>query len=582
MTTKALDTILTTYAGRGREALLPALWEIQGAYGSISPEHVHQLSHTLRVPEADIYGVIGFYTLFHEEPTGRRIIRVCTDPTCALAGADDVLRGVCARLNVAHGEISADGEYTVEHSPCLGMCDYAPAAMVSARGEADRALPTATVDTLLGDWDETYFTPAGHGNSKLLNPALASAPETLAQYGDYAALRSALTDMTPADIIAMIESSGLIGRGGAAFPTGLKWKFTRAASGDVKYVVCNADESEPGTFKDRVLMEHRPHLLLEGIALAAYAVGTDKAYIFIRGEYPKATTILQDAIAEAEAVNLLGEGVMGGDFALDIEIRRGAGAYICGEETALFEAIEGKRGFPRMKPPYPTTFGLFGAPTAVNNVETLCAAPIIISEGPDRFKAIGTDGSAGPKLVSVSGHVKRPGVYEIEPGITLRRFLDEICGGVIGELGAVLMGGAAGAFLMPDEIDVSLTFEDLREAGSTFGSGAIMIFNRETDLRDVLKRLGRFFQHESCGKCFPCQLGTQRQVEILERLDAPRAGDAERLHDIGMTMTEASICGLGHTAGMAVMSALEKFPELFQPHPPAPSPTLRRAGGMPF
>ena len=233
------------------------------------------------------------------------------------------------------------------------------------------------------------------------------------------------------------------------------------------------------------------------------------------------------------------------------------------KKTALFEAIEGKRGFPRMKPPYPTTFGLFGLPTAVNNVETLCAVPGIIKHGADSFKGIGTEGSAGPKLVSVSGHVGRPGVYEIEPGITLRHFLDEVCGGVIGDLETVLMGGAAGTFLKPDDIDVPLTFEDLREIGSTFGSGAIMVFNQTTDLRDVMKRLGRFFQHESCGKCFPCQLGTQRQVEILERLDAPKAGDAERLLDIGMTMTEASICGLGHTAGIAVMSAIEKFPELF-------------------
>ncbi len=563
-TTSDLDAVLDTYHGRGREALLPALWDVQGALGSISPEHVHQISHLLRVPEADIYGVIGFYTLFHEEATGRRIIRVCADPTCALAGADEVLHGVCARLGIDEGETNADAEYTVEHSPCLGLCDYAPAALVSERGQPDKSLPRVTAESLLGEWDDAYFTPAGDADSVLLNDSLAAAPQTLSQYGDYAALRKALSEMTPDEVIAAVEASGLIGRGGAAFPTGLKWKFTRAAPGAVKYVVCNADESEPGTFKDRVLMEHRPHLLLEGIALAAFSVGAGKAYIFIRGEYPKATAILADAIREAEAQGLLGANIMGGGFALDIEIRRGAGAYICGEETALFEAIEGKRGFPRMKPPYPTTYGLFGQPTAANNVETLCAAPLIINRGADWFKRIGTDGSAGPKLVSVSGHVGRPGVYEIEPGITLRHFLDKVCGGVIGQLQTVLMGGAAGTFLLPDEIDVKLTFEDLRAAGSTFGSGAIMVFNQTTDLPDLLLRLGRFFQHESCGKCFPCQLGTQRQVEILQRLPAPQAGDRERLLDVGMTMTEASLCGLGHTAGIAVMSAMEKFPLLFQ------------------
>ena len=560
----AIDTLLAMYAGRRREALLPVLWEVQGAYGTISPDHVHRISHTLRVPEADIFGVIGFYTLFHDEPTGRRIIRVCTDPTCALAGADEALHSVCARLGIHEGETTVDDEYTVEHSPCLGLCDYAPAALVSERGEPDVALPHVSVDDLLGEWHGEYFKPAGDASAVLLNPALSAAPETLAQYGDYSSLRLAIHDMSPEEVIAQIEASGLIGRGGAAFPTGLKWKFTRGASGDIKYVVCNADESEPGTFKDRVLMEHRPHLLLEGIALAAYAVGADKAFVFIRGEYPKATAILAQAIREAESAGVLGQAIMGSDFSLEIELRRGAGAYICGEETALFEAIEGKRGFPRMKPPYPTTFGLFGMPTAVNNVETLCAVPGIIEKGADWFKAIGSADSAGPKLVSVSGHVAQPGVYEIEPGITLRHFLDEVCGGVIGDLQTVLMGGAAGTFLKPEDIDVRLTFEDLREAGSTFGSGAIMVFNQATDLRDVMKRLGRFFQHESCGKCFPCQLGTQRQVEILERLDAPRAGDAERLLDIGLTMTEASICGLGHTAGIAVMSAIEKFPELFE------------------
>ena len=554
MATQSVDTSLAAYAGRGREALLPLLWDVQTAQGSISPAHVQSISHTLRIPEADIFGVIGFYTLFHDQPTGRRIIRVCTDPSCALADADALLHETCARLGILTGETTADGEYTVEHSPCLGLCDCAPAALVSARGQPDRALTQASVDSLLGDWTDDYFTPAGDENSVLLDGGLTSAPQSLADYGDYAGLRKARA-MTSDQVIAEVEASGLIGRGGAAFPTGLKWKFTRAAEGAPKYVVCNADESEPGTFKDRVLMEHRPHLLLEGIALAAYAVGTDRAIIFIRGEYPKATQILQDAIAEAAAAGLLG--------ALTIEVRRGAGAYICGEETALFEAIEGKRGFPRMKPPYPTTFGLFGKPTAVNNVETLCAVPPIITRGADWFKSIGTAGSAGPKLVSVSGHVARPGVYEIAPGMTLRDFLERQCGGVTGQLAAVLMGGAAGTFLLPHEIDVPLTFEDLRAAGSTFGSGAIMVFNDTVDLRDVLLRLGRFFQHESCGKCFPCQLGTQRQVEILERLDAPLPGDRDRLHDIGMTMTEASICGLGHTAGMAVMSAMEKFPELF-------------------
>ncbi len=559
-----IDALLESYQGRGREALLPVLWDVQVACGSINAEQVHRISHVLRVPEADIFGVIGFYALFYDQPTGKRMIRICTDPSCALAGADDVLGALCARLRISPGETTADGDYTVEHAPCLGMCDYAPAALASARGKPDMALPSVTVDSLLGDWDGDYFSPAGDESSVMLDAGLAAAPQTLSDYGDYAALRKALAGLSPDEVIEMVEASSLIGRGGAAFPTGLKWKLTRQAAGESKYMVCNADESEPGTFKDRVLLEHHPHLVLEGIALGAYAIGADEAWLFIRGEYPKATAIMQRAIQEAESQGLLGEGIMGSGFSLKVHLRRGAGAYICGEETALFEAIEGKRGFPRIKPPYPTTFGLFGKPTAVNNVETLCAIRGIIEHGADWFRQAGTEKSAGTKLVSVSGHVRRPGVYEIEPGISLRRLLDEHCQGIAGDLQAVLMGGAAGTFLRAEDIDVPLTFEDLRAAGSTFGSGAIMVFNQSADLRDVLKRIGRFFQHESCGKCFPCQLGTQRQVEILERLESPTIGDGGRLYDVGVTMTEASLCGLGQTAGLAVLSAMSQFPELFE------------------
>ena len=563
MSAPELDAILTPYQGRGRDALLPVLWDIQTAFGHIDADAVHTISHTLRVPEADIFGVIGFYTLFHDQPTGETIIRVCTDPSCGLAGADSVLHGLCSRLGLGdHEGTTTDGHYTVEHSPCLGLCEHAPAALVSRRGEGETSQARVTVDGLLNGGMPDYRCIIGGEVRVLLDGANGSGPQSLDQYGDYNALRQAIHDLSPENVIEEVEKSGLIGRGGAAFPTGMKWKFTRAAEARPRYVVCNADESEPGTFKDRVLMEERPHLLLEGMAICGYAIGSEKGYLFVRGEYPEATKRLQSALDEAEQAGLLGNHILGSEFSFHIEIRRGGGAYICGEETALFEAIEGKRGFPRIKPPFPTTYGLFGQPTTVNNVETLSAIPGIVSKGADWFRSFGTEKSTGPKLVSVSGHVNRPGVYEIVPGMALRTLLDDLCGSVSGELQAVLMGGAAGTFLKPDEIDVPLTFEALWEIGSTFGSGAIMIFNDTVDLRDVLVRLARFFQHESCGKCFPCQLGTQRQMEILERADNPLPGDRERLQDIGWTMTEASLCGLGQTAASAVMSALEKWPEL--------------------
>ncbi len=560
----SLEDILVYYANKGHDSLLPVLWDVQTAFGHINASAVQAISHTLRIPAADIYGVISFYSLFHEQPTGKNTIHLCTDPSCGLAGADQVMDSVCTRLGIHEGDTTPDGEYTVLHSPCLGLCDHAPAALISRRGMGEIShAPVENIDRLLAGEGQERRTVIGGNSRALLKDIVEHEGQSLDAYGDYSQLRRAIFEMTPEGIIAEVEASKLIGRGGAAFPTGMKWKLTRQSPSQPHYIVCNADESEPGTFKDRVLMESRPHLLLEGMILAGYAIGASSGYLFIRGEYPEATHILQSAIDEATVAGLLGDHIMGSDFSFRIELRRGAGAYICGEETALFEAIEGKRGFPRVKPPYPTTHGLFGKPTVVNNVETLCTIPSIIEHGADWFRKRGTEGSTGTKLVSVSGHVRHPGVYEIIPGLTLRELLEKDCGGINGTLQAVLMGGAAGTFLKPDEIDVPLTFENLRQIGSTFGSGAIMVFNDTVDLRDVLKRLGRFFQHESCGKCFPCQLGTQRQMEILNRLDNPLTGDQQRLRDVGLTMTEASLCGLGQTAASAVLSAMNKWPELF-------------------
>ncbi len=556
-----LQHILDEYAGQGRDALLPVLWDVQTAYGHIDANAVREISYTLRVPEAEIFGVIGFYTLFYNKPTGNTVIRVCTSPTCAVCGSQETLDALCDALGVEVGATSDDGPVALEKTECLGLCDHAPAVLISEVAKGEFLYGPVDADHVAGFLEHPAGYDYRNNADAQPNVLLDDNPPTA---DDYAALRTALQTSTPEQVIADVETAGLIGRGGAAFPTGLKWKFTRGANGTPKYIVCNADESEPGTFKDRILMEQYPHLLLEGMAIAGYAVGAAKGYLFIRGEYPRAAQILQNAIHAAEAAGNLGANIMGTGFSFHIEIRRGAGAYICGEETALFEAIEGKRGFPRIKPPYPTTHGLFGKPTVVNNVETLCNVPHIIANSPDWFRQHGTEKSTGTKLVSVSGHVVTPGVYEIEPGLSLRDLLEKRCHGIDGELQAVLMGGAAGTFITPDEIDVALTFETLRAAGSTFGSGAIMVFNTQTSLRDVLKSLGHFFQHESCGKCFPCQLGTQRQLEILERVESPVDGDKQRLVDVGLTMKEASICGLGQTASMAVLSAMDKFPHLFE------------------
>jgi NADH-quinone oxidoreductase subunit F len=559
MADATFDNILQTYIGRGQEALLPVLWDFQTAFGHINADAVRQISHTLRVPEADIFGVIEFYSLFYDESTGRRIIRICTDPSCSLAGADELADEVCYGL----GEIFPNEACTVERSTCLGLCDHAPAGLITEVDGGEKAIAPATIDNLINGIGGNDYPIIAYGEPAiLLGQDVSDNTETLKSYGDYDGLRKSIFELEPDDVIDMVQVSGLLGRGGAEFPTNMKWRFTRQADGSPKYVVCNADESEPGTFKDRILMECHPHQLLEGIAIAAYAIGAEMAYLFVRGEYPRATQRMENALQEASDAGMIGKNIMGSGVSVDIEIRRGAGAYVCGEETALFEAIEGKRAFPRVKPPYPATHGLFNKPTVVNNVETLSAVPDLILNGADWFKQYGTEHSTGTKLVSVSGHVSRPGVYEIVPGITLRHLLEDLCQGVQGQLQAVLMGGAAGTFLTPDELDVPVSFEGLREIGSSLGSGAVMVFNETVDLRDILQRLARFFHHESCGKCFPCQMGTQRQHEIMERIRHPMEGDKQRLQDIGVTMKESSICGLGHTASSAVLSAIEKFPQL--------------------
>jgi NADH-quinone oxidoreductase subunit F len=559
--------VLERYVPQGRSALLPALHAAQRLYGYLPEPVAAEVSRALRVPLADVYGVIDFYAMFYREPVGQTLVRVCGDPACALAGGDAVLDAVCRHLHVRPEAVTADGAFLVERAPCLGLCEHAPAVLVGETAIA-RADPARAAEVCAGKGEQ----PRGviGGDIRLLTANCGRGqPTSLAEYeqgGGYAGLKKALA-MTPEAVIAEVKASGLVGRGGAAFPTGLKWEGAAQAPGQPKYVVCNADESEPGTFKDRVLMEEDPQRTIEGMAIAAYAVGARQGYVYIRGEYPYAFQVMGEAVEAATRAGYLGKNLLGSGFDFEIEMRLGAGAYICGEETALFESIEGKRGFPRVKPPFPTTHGLFGRPTVINNVETLCNVPLIIAQGAAEYRQVGTEKSPGPKLFCVSGDVARPGLYEVPFGVTLRRLLFDLAGGLRSgrSLQAVLFGGAAGAFATEKDLDVKLSFEDLRGAGLPLGSGVVMVFDETRDLRDALRRLARFFAHESCGKCYPCQIGTQRQHEILERAAAGRLlpGDAERLADVGWTMTDASLCGLGQTAATAVLSALKLWPELF-------------------
>ncbi|NJN96917.1 MAG: NADH-quinone oxidoreductase subunit L [Anaerolineales bacterium] len=377
-----------------------------------------------------------------------------------------------------------------------------------------------------------------------------------------------LAEMTPAEVIEVIKASKLVGRGGAAFPAGTKWQFAANNPPGPRYVICNADESEVGAFKDRTLMDGDPFRVVEGLIIACYAVGAAQGYIYVRGEHRLGYERFSHAVLELEKAGWLGDNIQGSGFTCRIAIRRGAGAYICGEETALIESIEGKRGFPRLRPPFPANKGLWGAPTVINNVETLAKVPSIVVHGGSWYNLLGTSESAGTKLFAVSGSVVRPGVYEVPFGVPLRHLVYDMAGGLHEgrSLQGILTGGAAGTFLKPEHLDTPITFETFRQVGGTIGAGTMMVFDEAVDLRDVLTRVGEFFAHESCGKCYPCQMGTQRQAEILHRLQHGHGqpDDVATLLELGRVMTDTSICGLGQSASWAVADALKRWPELFE------------------
>jgi len=473
-----------------RHLLLPALRAAQRRIGWVSPGALGYASRRLEVPPADAYGVATFYALLSLEERPAEALHVCTDLVCALKGA-----------TVPDGAIP---------SPCLGLCELAPASLRTVAGEhpqevqlPERRLPV-------------------HGD-KLLRRIATGEP-----YGEFRALARA-RELGPERVIELVKASPLLGRGGAAFPTGLKWEAVARQPAQPHYLVCNADESEPGTFKDRVIMEEDPFAVVESMAIAMYATGCEKGFIYIRAEYPLAHARIQEAIDAS---------------GFDIELRIGAGAYVCGEETALFQSIEGYRGEPRNKPPFPVEVGLFGKPTVVNNVETLVNVPHILLGADER----------DTRLFCVSGNVAQPGLYEVELGTPLRDLL-ELAGAEPPK--AVLLGGAAGTFLGPHQLDIPLA----TAPGVTLGSGVVIVFGEHADLVSAVLRIAEFFRDESCGQCVPCRVGTVRQEEALHRLASGRPNGNERavLADLTQVMRDASICGLGQTAANAVASAIENL-----------------------
>lgn len=564
-----------------RHLLLPALQALQARAGWVSPGGLAYVSERLGVPPAEAYGVASFYAMLSTRPQAPAVLHVCEDLACRLSGAE-ALGEELERVLGPEGE-DRDGR-TWRRSPCLGLCEHAPAALAVRAGER----PVETACAPLGQEQVAAFL-AGAELAGGVGPPAASAPQTadpsarselrllrrvgvvdprsLDDYrarGGYEALRAAVA-LGPQGVIRELKDAKLLGRGGAAFPTGLKWELVAGQPVRPHYVVANADESEPGTFKDRVLMEHDPFALVEALTIAGFAVGAERGYVYVRGEYPHALEALEHAVGVARRRGFLGPDVMGEGFAFDVEVRRGAGAYIAGEETALFNSIEGRRPEPRNKPPFPATHGLFGKPTVINNVETLVNVLEVLRVGGAAYAKVGTGESTGTRLFCLSGDVERPGVYEVPCGTPLAELL-ALAGGVRGggRPKAVLLGGAAGAFVGPEDLELPLSFEGAREAGVTLGSGVVMVFGPEADLVDAVLRIAAFFRDESCGQCVPCRVGTARQEEALRRLASGRTlgtreDEMALLSDIAQVMRDASICGLGATAASAVQSAISRL-----------------------
>ena len=556
-----------------RAAMLPLLWLVQENQGYVSPEAETWVGRTLGVARSHVHEVVTFYNMFHTKPVGRRELRVCTSLPCLLRGAGGVLDKIKESLKICPGETTKGQEVTLTEVECLCACEMSPMAQLDEaflgplEGETiDTALRAALenpVDSIPLPEPKPFISSDGPVvSTRFKDPDGTWLADYLADDG-YLAAKKVLTAMTPEQVIDEISQANLRGLGGAGFPAGRKWSFVPKETTKPKYLVVNADEGEPGTFKDRYILERDPHALLEGMIIAAYAIGSHKAYVYIRGEYFRPAKRLQRALDEVYSQGWLGRNIQGTGFDLDIVIHRGAGAYICGEETALLTSLEGGKGFPRLKPPFPAISGLFACPTIVNNVETLACVPFILRNGAESFASIGTETQGGTRLFCVSGHVVRPGVYEAPVSITLRHLIEDYAGGVRDgkKLKAVIPGGISAKILTADEIDVAMDFDSLKAAGSMAGSGGVVVMDETTCMIEALDSAAKFFADESCGQCSPCREGTGWVHRILRRI-VDRQGtiqDLDNLLAIAGDMEGNTICVFADAAAWPVQSYITKF-----------------------
>jgi NADH-quinone oxidoreductase subunit F len=566
-----------------RSALIPMMMYAQDEYGCVSDEMIAEIGRRLDLNNVQIEETLAYYSMLRRKPLGKHHVQICTNVACMLKGGNELLVRAKKRLEIGHKEVTNDGVFSLEEVECIGACTGAPAMQVNY--DFYENLTPVRFDRIIEDLDagrrpepEKVISGALHERHPAETPLISKRwgirdshkIDVFLQHDGYRGLEKALKEMTPDGIIDEVKKSNLRGRGGAGFPTGMKWFFVPKDSPKPKYVICNADESEPGTCKDRPLMEMDPHQLIEGMVIAGRAIGSHQGFIYIRGEYRYVLDIVDAAIAEAYSRGYLGKNILGTGFDFDLLIHTGAGAYECGEESALMESLEGKRGYPRIKPPFPAVVGLYGCPTIINNVETLSAVPSIILEGADSYANRGTPKNGGTRMLCIAGHINKPGIYEVPLGMNMKKFIYEVAGGIPGnkKIKAVIPGGSSCPLMTADEIDIPMDYDSVAKAGSMLGSGGMVIMDEDTCMVDMARRIMHFYAHESCGWCIPCREGTTWLRKILERFHAGlgRAEDIDIIADLAKNMLGRTFCPLGDAAAMPTISIMKKWRGEFEEH----------------
>jgi NADH-quinone oxidoreductase F subunit len=568
---QSIERIAARYPSR-RSALLPALHLAQRTEGAVGAELLGEIAALVGVPVSEAFGVQTYYTMFRRAPLGRFHLQVDTNIPAMLAGAEAIVAHLERELGIEVGQTTADGLFTLSTVECLASCGTCPVIQVNDRYYEN--MTVARTDALIAALREGSMpelpAEASFGTAcdvllKRRGTPNATSIEVYERTGGYKALAMAL-EKAPAEIAAEVKASNIRGRGGAGFPAGVKWGFLAKDTGKPTYLICNADEGEPGTFKDRQIMEYDPHLLIEGMTISGYAIGANLGFIYIRGEFAWIADILEKAIEEARARNLLGKGILGSGFDFDIIVHLGAGAYVCGEETALIESLEGKRGNPRLKPPFPAVVGLYGCPTIVNNVETLASVPFIIERGAAAVMKFGNPNNFGPKIFGISGHVKKPGTYEYPLGTPLATLL-EAAGGVDGRLKAVIVGGLSVPILTAAEAEgLVMDYDSCLKKGTMLGSGGIMVMNQGTSIPQVALRAIRFYAHESCGQCTPCRQGSHVVVALLERIVAGGGtmDDIDLVLRLCRQIRGTTLCPTGEAFATPIEAMVSKFRDEFE------------------